>query len=62
MKAIVCEQYGPPSDLIIKELPALKAGEKEVVIKVKACSLKLSRYLDYSREIPVQTCLTIYSW
>ena len=39
MKAIVCEQYGPPSDLKLKDLPALKAGEKDVVIRVKACSL-----------------------
>ena len=39
MKAIVCEKYGPPSDLVLKELPALTPGEKEVVIQVKACSL-----------------------
>jgi NADPH2:quinone reductase len=39
MKAIVCEKYGPPSDLVLKDLPALTPGEKEVVIQVKACSL-----------------------
>ncbi len=39
MKAIVCEKYGPPSDLVLKDLPALSPGEKEVVIQVKACSL-----------------------
>ena len=39
MKAIVCEQFGPPSSLELKDLPALEAGEKEVVIEVKACSL-----------------------
>ena len=35
MKAIVCEQFGPPSSLVLKDLPALEAGEKEVVIEVK---------------------------
>ena len=39
MKAIVCEQFGPPSSLVLKDLPALEAGEKEVIIEVKACSL-----------------------
>ncbi len=39
MKAIVCEKYGPPSELILKEIPSLTPGEKEVVISVKACSL-----------------------
>ena len=39
MKAIVCEQFGPPSSLVLKDLPPLEAGEKEVVIEVKACSL-----------------------
>ena len=39
MKAIVCEKYGPPSDLVLKELPSLTPGEKEVVVSVKACSL-----------------------
>ena len=39
MKAIVCEQFGPPSTLQLRDLPALEAGDKEVVINVKACSL-----------------------
>ena len=39
MKAIVCEKYGPPSDLVLKDLPDPKPKEKEVVIQVKACSL-----------------------
>ena len=39
MKAIICEKYGPPSDLVLKDLPSLTPGEKEVVIQVKACSL-----------------------
>jgi len=39
MKAIVCEKYGPPADLVLKDLPNLSPGEKEVVVQVKACSL-----------------------
>lgn len=39
MKAIVCEQLGGPSDLVYKELPALQAGPKEMVIGVKACAI-----------------------
>lgn len=39
MKAIVCEQYGPPSSLVLKELPYRSPKAKEVVVQVKACSL-----------------------
>lgn len=39
MKAIVCEKYGPPSSLVLKDLPELQPEDKEVVIRVKACSL-----------------------
>ena len=39
MKAIVCETYGPPSDLKLKEVPDLIPAEKEVVVIVHACSL-----------------------
>ena len=58
MKAIVCEQFGPPSSLVLKDLPALEAGEKEVVIEVKACSLNFPDTLiiqgkyQYKPELP----------
>ena len=39
MKAIVCEKYGLPSSLALKDLPELQPGDKEVVVRVKACSL-----------------------
>jgi len=39
MKAIVCEKYGPPSDLVLKEVELGELGEKQVRIKVHACSL-----------------------
>lgn len=39
MKAIVCEKFGLPSDLVLKELDDLSPDTKEVVIQVKACSV-----------------------
>ena len=39
MKAIVCKKYGPPSDLVFEEVALPPVGEKQVRIKVKACSL-----------------------
>ncbi len=39
MKAIRCKHYGPPSSLVLEDVPNLKAGPKEVVVTVKACSL-----------------------
>ena len=58
MKAIVCEQFGPPSSLLLKDLPPLEPGEKEVVISVKACSLNFPDTLiiqgkyQYKPELP----------
>lgn len=58
MKAIVCEKYGPPSDLVLKELPSLTPDDKEVVISVKACSLNFPDTLiiqgkyQYKPELP----------
>jgi len=39
MKAIVCEKYGPPSDLVLKDLPSPEPKEKEVLISLKACGV-----------------------
>lgn len=39
MKAIVCKAYGPPSSLVLEELPDLVPGPKEVVVQVKAASV-----------------------
>jgi len=39
MKAIVCEKYGPPSELRYKEVQLPEVGEKQVRIQIKACSL-----------------------
>lgn len=39
MKAVLCKQYGPPSSLVIEEVPSPKAGEGQVVISVHACGV-----------------------
>ena len=39
MKAVLCKQYGPPSDLVVQEVPSLKAGEGQVVVAVHACGV-----------------------
>lgn len=39
MRALVCPQYGPPSGLEVRELPAPAPGRGEVVIRVEAAGL-----------------------
>ncbi|MEM9546708.1 MAG: NADPH:quinone oxidoreductase family protein [Bacteroidota bacterium] len=39
MRAIVCEKYGLPSDLKLKDVELPAVGEKEVRVRIKACSL-----------------------
>ena len=39
MKAVVCEKYGPPDSLVVKELPSPHPGKGEVVVSVKAASV-----------------------
>jgi NADPH:quinone reductase len=39
VKAVVCEKYGPPDSLVVKDLPSPKAGNGEVVVTVKAASV-----------------------
>ncbi len=39
MKAIICEKYGPPSTLTLKEVEDPIIKEDEVLIEVKACSI-----------------------
>jgi NADPH2:quinone reductase len=42
MKAIVCKAWGPPESLVIEERPALEPGAAQVVVRVKAASVKFS--------------------
>jgi NADPH2:quinone reductase len=39
VKAVVCEKYGPPDSLVVKDLPSPRAGRGEVVVSVKAASI-----------------------
>ncbi len=39
MKAIVCKEYGPPSSLVLEELPEPKPGSKEILVDVKAAAI-----------------------
>ncbi len=58
MKAIVCEQFGPPESLVLKDIPSPKIGEKEVLVSVVACSLNFPDTLiiqgkyQYKPELP----------
>jgi len=42
MKAIVCKAWGPPESLVIEERPALEPGAAQVVVRIKAASVKFS--------------------
>jgi NADPH2:quinone reductase len=39
MKAVLCKEFGPVENLVIEEVPSLKAGPGQVVISVKACGI-----------------------
>ncbi|MBC3788709.1 NADPH:quinone oxidoreductase family protein [Spirosoma utsteinense] len=39
MKAIICQQFGPPDQLLLTDLPSPKAGKGQVVIRVEACGV-----------------------
>ncbi len=39
MKACLCKSFGPPSALVIEEVPDPVAGPDEVVVRVEACGL-----------------------
>ncbi|MCI4668617.1 MAG: NADPH:quinone oxidoreductase family protein [Bacteroidia bacterium] len=39
MRAIVCKTYGPPSSLVLEDLPSPVPKKGEVLVSVKACSI-----------------------
>lgn len=39
MKAIICKEYGPPSKLVLEDVPSPQPGKKEVLVQIKACSV-----------------------
>ena len=42
MKAVLCKAYGPPSSLVLEDVPAKKPGKREILLEVKACSVQFS--------------------
>jgi len=57
MRALVCEQYGPPSSLVIKDLPDPVAGANEAVVAIRAAAINFPDLLiienRYQVSIPV---------
>jgi NADPH2:quinone reductase len=39
MKAIICNEYGPPEKLSLQEMADPTPGDKEVLIRVEACGI-----------------------
>ena len=39
MKAILCKELGPPSKLVLEDIPSPVPGKKEVLVQIKACSV-----------------------
>jgi NADPH:quinone reductase len=39
MKAVLCTEHGPPSSLVIRDVPAPDPGDGQVVVAVKACGV-----------------------
>jgi len=39
VKACLCKSFGPPSSLVIEDLPEPEAGPEEVIVRVEACAL-----------------------
>ena len=39
MKAILCKQWGPPGNLVVENVPTLKADKAHVIVNVKACGV-----------------------
>lgn len=39
MKAILCKELGPPSSLVLEDIPSPVPGKKEVLVQIKACSI-----------------------
>ena len=39
MKAALCTHYGPPEELVVRDVPSPTAGKGQVVITVKACGV-----------------------
>lgn len=58
MKAVFCEQLGPPEDLVVREVPSPTPGDGQVKVALKASGVSYTDYLmiqgkyQVSREVP----------
>jgi NADPH2:quinone reductase len=39
MKAVLCKQYGPPSTLVVEEVPSPRPGPGQLLVEVHACGV-----------------------
>ena len=39
MKAVLCKRYGPPSELVVEDVPSPKPGEGQVLVAVRAAGV-----------------------
>ena len=39
MRAVLCTEHGPPSTLVVRDVPALTPADGQVVVAVKACGV-----------------------
>jgi NADPH2:quinone reductase len=57
VRAIRCEQYGPPSDLVLREIPDPEPGAGEVVVRIEGASVNFPDTLfiqnKYQVSVPV---------
>jgi NADPH:quinone reductase-like Zn-dependent oxidoreductase len=42
MRAAVCERYGPPEVVVIKDVPMPTFGERDVLIRVQATAVNIA--------------------
>jgi NADPH:quinone reductase-like Zn-dependent oxidoreductase len=55
MRALVCEEYGPPGNLVIKKYDDPVAGPGEVLVDVKAAGINFPDVLSIGGNYQVKT-------
>lgn len=45
MRAVICQQYGPPEDLVVEDLPDPSPGPGQVVVRVRAAAVNFPDFL-----------------
>ncbi|HLG88701.1 MAG TPA: NADPH:quinone oxidoreductase family protein [Alphaproteobacteria bacterium] len=39
MRALLCKEFGPPQNLVVEEVPSLKPGAGQVIVRTRACGI-----------------------